>query len=520
MADDAAINTVKLGALARKQFGTLSEAEVRVLEAVLTGEACFCGPNANLADPRNDPAGADGWGREREIRAELICWLCLNPEASRMVKPPGIHVFGAKINGLVCLAFANVPFPLGFQRCKLDHIDLHNATVPVLLLTGSSVGYLSADGVQVRGTVFLKEGFSASDEVRLVGGHIGGTLDCDDGTFKNPGVALHADRLEVKGDVLFRGTFFAVGDIRLAGAQIGGTLCCEGGALGRVDLERVVMKGGFLWRNVRSCKLLDLAGASTGSLTDDEASWRETDELRLDGFAYERIINGPTDAAMRLKWLDGQKEFAPQPYRHLAKVMREMGYDDVAKQVLFESESRVRAAERKRVLGSPPDTHRILWCIDSTEDALSWAIIGYGLHPGWAILESIGLAGVGWIIFRRARRLGAMVPTDKEALAALRQGKAPEHYQPFTPLIYSIENCVPLVKFGQDERWQPDPDFRRAEPQRSEPKSAVERACGRILRAFALTPWKLRWFRWGMIALGWLLATFFVAGLTGLIKSD
>ena len=86
--------------------------------------------------------------------------------------------------------------------------------------------------------------------------------------------------------------------------------------------------------------------------------------------------------------------------------------------------------------------------------------------------------------------------------------------------IDSIENCVPLVKFGQDERWQPDPDFKRAEAQRAESKSVVERTCGRVMRAFSLTPWKLMWFRWIMIALGWLLATFFVAGLAGLIKTS
>ena len=37
--------------------------------------------------------------------------------------------------------------------------------------------------------------------------------------------------------------------------------------------------------------------------------------------------------------------------------------------------------------------------------------------------------------------------------------------------------------------------------------------------ASAITPTTLRWTRWLMIGLGWLFATFFVAGLSGLVKA-
>jgi hypothetical protein len=35
----------------------------------------------------------------------------------------------------------------------------------------------------------------------------------------------------------------------------------------------------------------------------------------------------------------------------------------------------------------------------------------------------------------------------------------------------------------------------------------------------AIRPVTLRWFRWIMISLGWLLAAFFVAGLAGILKA-
>jgi hypothetical protein len=197
-----------------------------------------------------------------------------------------------------------------------------------------------------------------------------------------------------------------------------------------------------------------------------------------------------------------------------------MGYDDAAKQVLFELEGRVRTEERERLLAR----HPVSGVFDSTTDFLSWATIGYGIHPGWAALESIGLAGLGWIIFRRAYRLGAMVPTVKEARDTFCKGQVPEQYQPFTPLVYSIENCVPLVKFGQDERWQPNmnPSLRRAVPPpqpRGKFARSVDTLIARVVPGSLITPTALRWVRWLMIGLGWLFATFFLAGLSGLVKA-
>jgi hypothetical protein len=50
--------------------------------------------------------------------------------------------------------------------------------------------------------MYCGQGFSATGEVRLVGAHIGGDLDCGGGSFSNSaGPALTADRLTVDGDM-------------------------------------------------------------------------------------------------------------------------------------------------------------------------------------------------------------------------------------------------------------------------------------------------------------------------------
>jgi hypothetical protein len=117
-----------------------------------------------------------------------------------------------------------------------------------------------------------------------------------------------------------------------------------------------------------------------------------------------------------------------------------------------------------------------------------------------------------------------MAPTDSAAYAEFRaSGHAPAHYPPFSPLIYSLENCLPLVKFGQDDRWQPDPS---PQPQVNplSPASGCRARFKNLLLARltdrATSPVALRWLRWIIIILGWLLATFFVGAVTGVIKTS
>jgi hypothetical protein len=122
-----------------------------------------------------------------------------------------------------------------------------------------------------------------------------------------------------------------------------------------------------------------------------------------------------------------------------------------------------------------------------------------------------------------------MAPTDEKAYDDFRnKHRIPPHYQRFAPLIYSIENCVPIVKLGQDSLWQPDPDpnskkglvpFQSHNAFVRKLNEALDRLA-RLVPKFLVQPVALKWYRWFMIVAGWLLATFFIAGLTGLIKAN
>jgi hypothetical protein len=763
--------------LAWERFGNLSEAEAKLLRAAPKGEEAARGPSPDFKDPANDPAKADDWGPEREVRAGLIRWLCVDRNAASAIDPRGIQIHAARIVGPLDLSSVAVPFPLCLWRCYLtDHANLISSHLPALNLTGSRVRSIIADGASISGGLLLRYGFSAEAEVRLVGAQIGGDLDCNGGRFKNPhkyalvldrvtvqdsvflgadfssegavrlrgaeiggdlvciggtfknlggdalnaagadvkgtvfldkgfnaegevrlpgahigvnfycsggtfknppqkdvagsGTALRADRVDVKGSLFLREGFTAEGEVRLLGAQIGGNLECTGGtfrnppqkhlpgrgkalsadgakvngsvfldaaftAEGEVRLpgaqigrdldcsggtfknppqrdvagsgtalsaDRVDVRGniflgkGFtgkgevrllaaqiggslectggklsllnaqgarisrhlFLRQVRGAEnaTIDLRNASADALFDDEGSWPAAGRLYLDGFVYGRISEGPTDAETRLKWLALQPEFKRQPYRQLAKALRESGDEDGAVTVLQEME-RLRRKQTD-------------WSIPTRVESglLRWTI-GYGYHPLWAFWELIGLSALGWILHRRSYLAGNIVPTDRDAYESFkRDGRPPAHYEGFAPLIYSAENSVPLIKLGQADKWQPAPSSESALSRLSEWPTSLGRRCtwtwfrwlqrllvlcgllpdpnpenrlrpfqrlliwlglqphpnpeekrSRLSRWFT-SPTFLHWFLWIQILLGWLLATLFVAGVTGVVRRE
>ena len=440
--------------------------------------------------------------------------------------------------------------------------------IPQVDLQGTWTKSIHADGAIVKGPVFLRNGFHADGEVRLLEAHVGGDLDCHGGSFSGRGGhALSADGVDVRGTVLLSYKFSAQGEVRLVGARVGGHLVCvdgifnnpEGNALdadfaqvgGSVILSRFNAHGNVTLRGARiegalDCTqatfdeaTLDVRSARASVLHDDRDLWPQPGKLLLDGFVYGRVASGPKDAPTRLGWLALQPEekpFPTQPYLQLAKVLREAGDYAGSVKVLIEMERRRRwQGDQGR-----PDRQAVSWLFRESA--------GYGYDPARSVWAILALTGVGWILYRRSYLMGGMVPTEKDAAGDFqRDGRTPSHYGTFSPLAYSVENAVPLVKLGQADRWQPNPDpgawprrnakwIRGAGRAQDWPRRLrwLERLlvfvgllapvdlktppsrCSRL----GTSPRFLRWFLWAQILLGWLLATLFVAGVTGIIRKD
>jgi hypothetical protein len=522
--------------LARAQFSPLSDAEEKLLRAAPKGEVAWCGPSRSRDDPANDPTKTGDWGTERTIRAELLCWLCVDREARDPVDPRGIRVYAAKIVGKLDLSFVAVPFPLFLARCRLiEDADLTSVEIPALYLAGTWVRAIQADGAKIKGDLSLSDGFRAEGEVRLLGASIAGNLQCDGGTFKNhSGRALNADGIVVKGSVFLRNGFSAEGEVSLVGAQVGGDLSCVDGTFknsagsalsadgidvkgsvffrdefsadGDVVLVNAAINGAFQWLRVRNPEraTLDLRNVSAGSILDDKPSWPTNGKLKLDGFVYGHISGGLTDAEERLDWIGRQSPFTPQPYRQLARVLKDAGAKRGARRVLFEMEDRLWKKEHS------PVAFISGWILK--------VVVGYGYDLWRALAWLVVLASLGFFLYGTADLAGAMTPKDDKAYEYFKTyGYAPEGYQGLSPSLYSLENSLPLVKLGQADRWQPDPTPRSRASSREGPSGGGWTSW--MPRLMPSPPF-LSGFLAFQIWAGWFLTTLFVAGVTGIVHRD
>ncbi len=286
----------QLERLACKQFPELKRTETKCEESLLRNLADGHVTNCDLLHDKDGvPENADKAGQEQyDVNAKLIRWLCVDPQASKLVDPRGIQLRAARVVGELDLSFVAVPFSLFLINSRFtENLNVLDAKVPELNLMGTWVPGINGDGVKVANDVFLRNGFRSEGEVRLLGAEIGGDLTASDGSFLNHDrEALNADGLKVTGSVYLSDRFRSEGDVRLFGAEIGGILDASGGSFlnrGRNTLsaDRLKVTGSvFLSDGFRSEGEARLLGAEIGGdLTASDGSFLNHDgeALNADG---------------------------------------------------------------------------------------------------------------------------------------------------------------------------------------------------------------------------------------------
>lgn len=395
---------------------------------------------------------------------------------------------------------------------------------------------LNGEGLRVAGPVFLDDGFTARGEVSLSGSIIGGQLSCGGGTFVNPtGHSLFGQGLQVTGDVYLRNDFKAIGAVKLIGARIGGQLACSRGNFCNptgeaLNGQGMQVAGSFIWREMSTVRgSVVLTSAHVGDLVDDLESWpQEKDQLTLHGFTYDRISGAFTDSERRLEWLKRgtvwNGEFYPQPYAQLAKVLREMGHDRAARDVLFEGErlsrlnsreqrrnqrdsGRQRSSSFRRIGADIANGNAPHFC----KDVISRLYHGYGYKP----LRQLWLIPMLWLLAALLGYLawnsGAMVPASDvvltspgwqavaplpdPAVAWTAAGAAGEDWETFNSLAWGFDVVVPVLSLGQTEAWAP---------------SAARGPWG----------WLAWWGRGVLSVLGWVVVGLAAAAVTGIIRRE
>ena len=378
-----------------KDFGSLSEHEQKFLEDCQVGIVS----NFETADFKPDP--------NVKIRSELIRYMLLGGCEDYRPSIHGIRIFSANIVGYLDLENCHSTLGLTLVNCTFDTvINARNCHLNNLILSGSQTLGLDAQGINVKGHIFLSDGFTAKGEVYLVGATVGGQIACSNGTFENEkGYALNAQGTDVKGDIFLSDRFAAKGEVSLSGATVGGQIACSNGtfenkngnalnadvisvkgniflsdgfaAKGEVALVGATVGGQLLCtngtfenemghalnaQNLNSKSVLffknvtchsgaiDFRFANIGVITDDYDSWPKG-RFFLNGLTYKTIIGADITCERRMKWLENHQtdEFEPQPYEQLAKVLRELGHRRDGSLVLEAMEKNLRPDIRNRM---------------------------------------------------------------------------------------------------------------------------------------------------------------------------
>ncbi|WP_341368526.1 hypothetical protein [Yoonia sp. BS5-3] len=341
-----------------------------------------------------------------QIRATLLRYLILGGCNDFRTQPSGITVNGAWISGVLDLSFTTARGPVDLFNCYIaetpqllqlnaDGLALVGCTLAAGLnaarlqikgnvtfngsridgkvsLSGGDIrGHLScthavlrnegssafkAQGLHVASSVLL-EGTTATGLVSLLGARIGGQLVCTGAAFHNPGAhALNAQSAVIRGDVSLR-YVSTLGDVSFLGAEVNGVLDCGHAEMRSPDrnalnAQRLIVREGFIWRNIKGVSgIVDLTSAHVGDLWDDPESWALCDGLFLSGFIYD-VLHGGIDVPDRLVWLKqgavSRREFYPQPYEQLAKLLRDTGHRSHARAIMTAKEQEQRKASRTR----------------------------------------------------------------------------------------------------------------------------------------------------------------------------
>ena len=359
-------------------------------------------------------------------------------------------------------------------------IDLSDSTIgsDLSLCCGMVAhGMVDLDRVNVSGSIYLSGGhFENAGAVAVTG------------VSARAGHDIYLTNLPVYGD------FQAEGLVQFPAARVGGLVWVNhahfkgsdgspnGLLLGSASMRILSWQQVELQKNAK----LDLGSASADSMFDDEQSWPAPGNLILDNFTYQAV--GPiSDAAMRLRWLARQPPgFHPQPYRELAKFLREAGDESGALKVLVAGDD-ARYAQ-----------------LGGLGAAWGWFLkwtIGYGHRPLLTVFWAALVVAIGWFVVSAAAKAGVMRPTYPENRPA-----DDSRYEVLHPLLYSLDVFLPFVNLHQEHYWWPDA---RASGQ-----------CSALGLPVRLTGALVLYYLWAQIIAGWLLSAIFIAGVTGLLRNE
>ncbi|MEU6117337.1 oxidoreductase [Streptomyces sp. NPDC047117] len=514
----------------------LTDPERRLWQAFATGTKVDLRDRAaDGADGANSADGSDaegdgsgsGWGPERTVRASVIRALLLGSVDPRAGETPVVHLVGARIAGRMDLVFCEARCVLRLEECRFEEApQLYGAKLHVTGFARSYLPGLGANSVTVGGHLDLMH-TRISGALRLTNARIDGSLLLQGALLDHPGaVALDGSWLEIGGGIVCHSGFRAEGEMRLSAARVGQGLHLQGARLhhpggdalyapgihigshaafsdgfhaegaidltdatigGRVSFHTATVRGtgargaddrgsdargtdcrcrGVTYRHLQAAEL-DLSAARLHGSVDLQYAQVGVLHLPVEDFACPLHFDGLEYRSLRPQLPAGARlplvardpdGYRPQPYQQLAAVYQSLGHDHDARAVLL-----AKQRHRRSTLG--PAGRAWGHLLDAT--------VGYGYRPWLAGLWLTALTLLGTAVFSAAG------PTP------VKEGEG----APFQPLVYTLDLLVPIGALGQRNAWY-------------------------------WTTGLQQFLAYALIAVGWLLTTAVVAGVSRVLNRN
>jgi hypothetical protein len=552
----------KLVQLGRKRFGvTLNPAELQVINDTAN--------SLDLPSPEEDAPRPEGGYNENtprlEVRATFLSWLATDLEARVYIYPKGLRVYSSKIIGDLDLGRHSQLPTIDLRRCTVEgKISLEASEIkglrltdcflskgieadgvvvhgPVLLYRTQSRGEirfinasiesnlecqgaklilakgdaLTLDGATIKGDVFLQE-LECRGEIRMLGTKVDSSVMLTDAVLFGENFALSLDKARIGSNLLLNGKLQCIGTIRMPNCRIEGNVIFIGSQVDAVFCDNTnISMGTLAWCSIRKTPetRLCLRGANVRTLIDDKVSWPDDGKLELENLTYtdlilhkdpsleerdQRVLTAPLpfELKSRIAWLNAQSSvnrLRPQPWIQLSRYLESTNNKIGAKHVLY----KFRCVQ----------AHESWWLARRARIAFAW-LEETPARITYFVLLTLFL---GTLIFVGADRSGAMISTARDKDGQPLAGEALKHYPQFQPFIYTLENAVPLVKLGVDDKWTPDPAH-RAKPWFPQRPQFNWLECFNSYCFLTIS-------RWMIILFGWFQAAVLGATLTSRFKS-
>jgi len=460
-----------------------------------------------------DPRKSEGWSDDRTLSSEFLETVLLYEPYRNALTHRGVRIVGAWFPEPINLENARITTELRLEASRFEkQLSLRSMRTDGLLsLVGSDFeDYLNMDKINVAEDLFMDGGATFKD-VDLTGARVGGQISMAGSRFTDK---LNMESVEV-GQLLLMYKRAEFKEVVLRSAKIGGQISMENSTFaGMLDMESAeigrsvfamgsTFERGAAWSlifaKIRSNLVLsgatmtdlDLTGASiegelslggangfgpthwadgselilrntkVGALQGQPDAWPET--LALEGLTYQRLgrfgAEGMADTAQRenawfINWLARDRAYSPQPYEQLAGVLRDGGQAGKADDALYAGRERERT--------------EVATGLDFVWKTALHAFIGHGYRVHRALYWILGFVVLGAIVLRVS-------------------GEGQRNKMPIG-LSYSLDTLIPIVRLREYHYSHVD-----------------------------LAGWARYYFYFHQI-MGYVLASFLIAGLAGLTK--